>query len=92
MSKQMCFAILAFGLTPAGALRSRPTAMAGGDGARPGDATLKGKDALGDWTTDAPGVRRKITVADLAIPYDTPSANNHPRVVKRPREAWPKAP
>ena len=62
------------------------------DGARPADVTLKGKDALGDWTTDAPGVRRKITVADLATPYDTPSANNHPRVVERPQGAWPKAP
>ncbi|MGD0041987.1 MAG: PQQ-dependent sugar dehydrogenase, partial [Isosphaeraceae bacterium] len=66
--------------------------MADGDGARPADVTLKGKDALGDWTTDAPGVRRKITVADLATPYDTPSANNHPRVVERPQGAWPKAP
>ena len=42
---------------------------------------LTGKDALGDWTSDAPGVRRKITVDDLATPYDTPSADNHPRVV-----------
>lgn len=55
-------------------------------------ATLTGKDALGDWTTDAPGVRRKITIADLAKPNDTPSSNNHPRVVKRPDGAWPKAP
>ena len=54
--------------------------------------TLTGKDALGDWTTDAPGVRRKITLEDLAEPYATPSANNFPRVVKRPEGAWPKAP
>jgi glucose/arabinose dehydrogenase len=54
--------------------------------------TRTGKDALGDWTSDAPGVRRKITVADLATPYDTPSAKNQPRVVKRPEGAWPKAP
>jgi glucose/arabinose dehydrogenase len=54
--------------------------------------TLTGKAAMGDWTTDAPGVRRKITVDDLATPYDTPSANNHPRVTKRPEGAWPKAP
>ncbi len=51
-----------------------------------------GKEALGDWTTDAPGVRRKITVDDLATPYDTPSANNHPKLVKRPEGAWPQAP
>src|SRR4051812_6721488 len=59
--------------------------------ARAGDV-LKGKDALGDWTTDAPGVRRKITVDDLATPYDTPSAMNFPRVSPRPAGAWPKAP
>jgi glucose/arabinose dehydrogenase len=55
-------------------------------------ATLTGKEALGDWTTDAPGVRRKITLDDLATPYETKSANNFPRVVKRPEGAWPKAP
>ncbi len=92
MSKQVRVAILAFGVTLLGALGSESVAMAYGDSARPADVTLKGKDALGDWTTDAPGVRRKITVADLATPYDTPSANNHPRVVERPQGAWPKAP
>ena len=92
MSKQVRAAILAFGVILLGALGSESVAMANGDSARPADATLKGKDALGDWTTDAPGVRRKITVADLATPYDTPSANNHPRVVERPQGAWPKAP
>jgi glucose/arabinose dehydrogenase len=55
-------------------------------------STLTGKDALGDWTTDAPGIRRKIMVDDLVKPYDTPSAKNHPRVVSRPKDAWPKAP
>ena len=60
--------------------------------ARAGDDTKTGKDALGDWTTDAPGVRRKITMADLAKPFDTPSSNNGPKVVKRPEGAWPKAP
>jgi len=54
--------------------------------------TRTGKEALGDWTTDAPGVRRKLTVADLAAPYETPSAKNQPKVVKRPEGAWPKAP
>src|SRR5262245_51983004 len=55
-------------------------------------ATYTGRDALGDWTTDAPGVRRKITIEDLAAPFETPSAKNFPRVVKRPEGAWPKAP
>ncbi len=65
--------------------------LALGDDPKPAARTLTGKDALGDWTTDAPGVRRKITVADLATPYDTPSAKNHPRVASRPEGAWPKA-
>lgn len=55
-------------------------------------ATLKGKDALGDWTTDAPGVRRKLTVDDLPKPGATESAKNHPKKVARPDGAWPKAP
>ena len=63
-----------------------------GDDPKPGVRTLTGKDALGDWTTDAPGMRRKITVDDLATPYDTPSAMNFPRVAPRPEGAWPKAP
>ncbi len=77
MSKQVRAAILAFGLVLPGALGSESVAMADEDGARPADATLKGKDALGDWTRDAPGVRRKITVADLGIPgtrESTPSS------------------
>ena len=65
--------------------------------ARAGEAAvearvLTGRDALGDWTTDAPGVRRKITLEDLAKPYETRSANNFPSVVKRPQGAWPIAP
>src|SRR5262245_28061428 len=63
-----------------------------GDDANSGGGTLTGKDALGDWTTDAPGVRRKVTVEDLAKPYDTPSADNHPKMVSRPEGAWPQAP
>ena len=54
--------------------------------------TLTGPAALGDWTTDAPGVRRKITVGDLPKPFDSPSSNSHPKLVKRPVGAWPKAP
>jgi glucose/arabinose dehydrogenase len=59
--------------------------------ARPGKV-LTGKDALGDWTTDAPGVRRRITVADLPKPFATKSAMNDARIVARPADAWPKAP
>lgn len=52
-------------------------------------AVLTGQEALGDYTTDAPGVRRKITTADLPAPYDTRSAANFARVVPRPEGALP---
>ncbi|CAN5580367.1 sorbosone dehydrogenase family protein [soil metagenome] len=48
---------------------------------------LTGQAALGDWTSDAPGVRRKITVGDLPPPGETRSASNSPKVVDRPRGA-----
>jgi hypothetical protein len=43
---------------------------------------LTGKAAMGDWTTDAPGVRRKITVEDLPPPGSNILAINPPRVVR----------
>ena len=45
----------------------------------------------GDWTKDAPGVRHKVTVADLPAPFATPSASNSPDVVEADKAA-PKAP
>jgi glucose/arabinose dehydrogenase len=51
-----------------------------------------GAAVYGDWRSDAPGVRRKITPADMPPPYATASANNGPTVVERPPNAWPKAP
>jgi len=59
---------------------------AGGDG-----QLLTGTAAYADWRADAPGVRRKITPADLPAPGATPSARNFPRVVARPG-AMPKVP
>lgn len=58
---------------------------------KPG-SVLKGKAALGDWTTDAPGVRRLITTADLPEPFATRSVDNGPRRVPRPDGAWPQVP
>ena len=52
----------------------------------------KGKDAMGDWTTDAPGVRRKILAGDLPKPYATTSVDNGAQMVRRPEGAWPKVP
>jgi len=48
--------------------------------------------AMGDWTTDAPGVRRLITVTDLAPSYSTSSSDNGPRIVPRPPGASPRVP
>ncbi|MFN2540790.1 MAG: sorbosone dehydrogenase family protein [Chthoniobacterales bacterium] len=48
---------------------------------------LTGKAAMADWTGDAPGVRRKITVADLPPPGNNALAINPPRVVSRPAGA-----
>jgi glucose/arabinose dehydrogenase len=82
---------LAITLVVAGAC-GIPRVTAAADDPRPPGGIRMGKDALGDWTSDAPGVRRKITLADLATPYDTPSARNHPKLVERPEGAWPKVP
>src|SRR5580658_9453396 len=54
--------------------------------------TLTGQAAFGDWSTDAPGVRRKIVVADLPEPFETRSVDNGPRMYPRPDGAWPKVP
>ena len=55
--------------------------------------TLSGKDAVdADWTKDAPGVRHKLTVADLPPPFQTESVMNDAKVVDRPAGAEPKVP
>ncbi len=47
---------------------------------------LTGKAAMGDWTSDAAGVRRKITVQDLPTPSSNVLAINLPRVIARPAD------
>jgi hypothetical protein len=46
-----------------------------------------GPDAYGDWRTDAPGVMRRITPADLPAPGETPSTANRSKVVPKPANA-----
>lgn len=53
---------------------------------------LTGGAAFGDWTADAPGVRRHITADSLPAPYATRSVGHAPRVVSRPDGALPKVP
>jgi glucose/arabinose dehydrogenase len=55
-------------------------------------SVLTGTAAYADWRSDAPGVRRKITPADMPAAYATPSATNGSTVLARPADAWPKAP
>ncbi len=55
-------------------------------------AVLAGREAFGDWRRDAPGVRHRITEADLPAPYATRSSGNPPRVVDRPADRVPTAP
>src|SRR3984885_11685423 len=43
-----------------------------------------------DYRFEKPGTVRKITVEDLPQPFATKSANNGPKVVARPSDAWPK--
>jgi glucose/arabinose dehydrogenase len=58
----------------------------------PSQRVLTGDAAKGDWTTDAPGVRRKLTPADLPAPFATQSVKNHARMVSPPQGATPQVP
>jgi glucose/arabinose dehydrogenase len=53
---------------------------------------LTGQAAFTDYRSEKPGIRRKITVADLPQPFATESAGNGPTLVPRPKDAWPVAP
>lgn len=54
--------------------------------------TITGKDAFADYTQQKPGVRRKITVADLPQPNPGESVDNGANMITRPEGAWPIAP
>ena len=60
--------------------------------AAPTGTLLTWQASLGDWSTDAPGVRRKLTVDMLPPPRDTPSVDNGAHMVPRPEGAVPRAP
>jgi len=55
-------------------------------------ALLTGRAAYGDWSTDAPGVRRLIRVDDLPPPHATPSVDHGADMAPRPEGVIPKAP
>ena len=54
--------------------------------------TLTGQAAFTDYSKENPGVRRKITVADLPEPFATPAVMNDAYLVPRPKDAFPQAP
>jgi len=82
----------AIGASVAAVALTQSPAPASAPGSRGTTGVLVGQGALGDWTTDAPGVRRRIRPADLPPPYASRSVDNASRVVRRPADAWPKAP
>jgi glucose/arabinose dehydrogenase len=73
-------------LRPAGALHLTAAPPAAAPGLRTGTA------AFGSYHDDGPGVRRRITMADLPPPYATPAPRNSPSVVDIPPDARPVAP
>lgn len=74
-----------------GKSESSPTQPVATEKPRPGEL-LTGDLAKGDYTTDAPGVRRKLTTADLPKPGATESVDNGPKGVARPAGALPRVP
>jgi glucose/arabinose dehydrogenase len=77
-AKFQALALLAFAAFPPSALHSQQT--------------ITGQAAFADYTQQKPGVRRKITVADLPEPKPSESVDNGPTLVQRPDGAWPIAP
>ena len=53
---------------------------------------LTGQEAFTDYSKESPGLRRKITPADLPKPFSTESADNRAQIVKRPENTWPECP
>jgi len=54
--------------------------------------TITGQAAFADYSQQKPGIRRKITVADLPEPNPAESVDNGPNLIQRPKDAWPIAP
>ncbi len=57
-----------------------------------GAETRTGADAFGDFTKDAPGVRRLITPADLVAPFSSEISAKFATVVAQPAGAVPQVP
>lgn len=82
-------AFLIAGTVAGVSLAMRPAAQAQ---AQNKTSTITGQAAFTDYSQEKPGVRRKVTVADLPEPKQDESVDNGPSVVERPEGAWPQAP
>lgn len=58
----------------------------------PAQQIVTGQAAFADWNQQEPGVRRKITLADLPEPKPEEAVRNTAHVIPRPADAWPLAP
>src|SRR6059058_6384458 len=85
MENRRAICVLSFGLFIAAALNLAVQVEA----APESDPLLTGKAAMGDWRSNLPGVRQKITVQDLPPPSSNILAINPPRVARRPPDAKP---
>jgi glucose/arabinose dehydrogenase len=56
------------------------------------DEIKTGKAAFGDWSQDAPGVRRHFKLEDMPAPGSNESVRNSPGKVERKPDARPKVP
>ena len=74
------FALLMIGVERLGMLQAQEATV------------LTGEAAFTDWNQEQPGVRHKLTVADLPGPHPEEAVNNGPHIVARPENAWPIAP
>src|SRR3984957_15976171 len=61
-------------------------------GAQTTGQVLTGQAAFTDWNQQSPGVRHKITLADLPQPKPQEAVGNQPQLIPRPANAWPIAP
>jgi len=55
-------------------------------------ASLSVTPPFSNYSSQAPGVVHKITVADLPKPYASESVDNGADLIDRPSDAWPQAP
>src|SRR5258708_20418152 len=93
MTDAQCLTLLLGGLCAANVVGTNIVTPAGlGIHPQLQRSIVLGQGKNGDFTSDSPGVRHKITQADLPAPYASPSAEGTPHLMKRPEGAWPKVP